>query len=140
MNSILHLALFTFQVIYLNLGRLRRTRNGPWRLSYLTAELPHAPCLSVRRFIIFWINWVAVTWSRYLAALIKWSHIFSSSRLSAEYWAHNDWKGEKKIYELINYKSMDKKTKMYHETIFRINQTNQNFNAKFIMTIKHWLI
>lgn len=35
---------------------------------------------------------------------------------------------------------MDKKPKMYYETISRINQTNQNFNAKFIMIIKHWLI
>lgn len=57
---------------------------------YLIAELPQAPCLSVRMFTIFWMSCVAVTWSRYLAARIRWSHIFSSSRFSAAYWAQLD--------------------------------------------------
>lgn len=60
---------------------------------YLDAELPQAPCLSVRMFTIFWMSCVAVTWSRYLAARIRWSHIFSSSRFSAAYWAQLDWGG-----------------------------------------------
>lgn len=60
---------------------------------YLIAELPQAPCLSVRMFTIFWMSWVAVTWSRYLAARIRWSHIFSSSRFSAAYWAQLDCEG-----------------------------------------------
>lgn len=29
---------------------------------------------------------------------------------------------------------------MYHETIFRMNQTNQNFNAKFVMIINIILV
>lgn len=65
---------------------------GRWRCCfYLIAELPQAPCLSVRMFTIFWMSCVAVTWSRYLAARIRWSHIFSSSRFSAAYWAQLDW-------------------------------------------------
>lgn len=62
---------------------------------YLFAELPQAPCLSVRMFTIFWMSCVAVTWSRYLAARIRWSHIFSSSRFSAAYWAQLDCGGQK---------------------------------------------
>lgn len=67
---------------------------------YLIAELPQAPCLSVRMLTIFWMSCVAVTWSRYLAARIRWSHIFSSSRFSAAYWAQLDCgeqKGKRRI-------------------------------------------
>lgn len=55
-------------------------------------EFPQAPCLSVSMFTIFWMSCVPVIWSLYLAARIKWSHIFSSSRFSAAYWAHWDWR------------------------------------------------
>lgn len=62
---------------------------------YLVAERPQAPCLSVRMLTIFWMSCVAVTWSRYFAARIRWSHILSSSRFSAAYWAQLDWKGNR---------------------------------------------
>lgn len=75
---------------FFNVGFLYQLR------PYLTDELPQAPCLSVRMLTIFWMSWVEVMWSRNLAALIKWSHIFSSSRFSAAYWAQFDWKGKEK--------------------------------------------
>lgn len=53
--------------------------------AYLWASVPQAPCLLVRMLTIFCFNWLAVTWSLCLAALIRWSHIFSSSFLSAAY-------------------------------------------------------
>lgn len=64
-------------------------------LFYLVRELPQAPCLSVRMLTIFWMSCMAVTWSRYLAARIRWSHILSSSRLSAVYCAQEDWRGKR---------------------------------------------
>lgn len=102
---------------------------------YLTAEFPQAPCWSVRMLIIFWISWIAVTWSRYLAALIKWSHIFSSSRLSAEYCAQSDL-NRKKETSINPIKTMEKSFKMHHEIIFNMNWTNQTFSYFYI---PHWL-
>lgn len=58
--------------------------------AYLCASVPQAPCLLVRMLTIFCFSWLAVTWSLCLAALIRWSHIFSSSFLSAAYWAQLD--------------------------------------------------
>lgn len=55
LNSVLHLAMFAFKAIYLHLGCLEE-EGPPCRISYLTVEPPQAPCLSVRRLIIFWIN------------------------------------------------------------------------------------
>lgn len=53
--------------------------------------VPHAPCLLVKMLRIFCFSWFAVTWSLCLAALMRWSHIFSSSLLSAAYWAQLDY-------------------------------------------------
>lgn len=61
-------------------------RGGP----YLWAGVPQAPCLLVRMLTIFCFSWLAVTWSLCLVALMRWSHIFSSSLLSAAYWAQLD--------------------------------------------------
>lgn len=65
-----------------------KTRGG--ELAYLWASVPQAPCLLVRMLTIFCFNWLAVTWSLCLVALMRWSHIFSSSFLSAAYWAQLD--------------------------------------------------
>lgn len=58
--------------------------------AHLCDIVPHAPCLLVRMLRIFCFSWLAVTWSLCLAALMRWSHIFSSSLRSAAYWAQLD--------------------------------------------------
>lgn len=66
--------------------------------AHLCDIVPHAPCLLVRMLRIFCFSWFAVTWSLCLAALMRWSHIFSSSLRSTAYWAQLDWEvGSKKL-------------------------------------------
>lgn len=73
-------------------------QNASWRIiwpassAHLCDIVPHAPCLLVRMLRIFCFSWFAVTWSLCLAALMRWSHIFSSSLRSAAYWAQLDWR------------------------------------------------
>lgn len=83
------------QSSYNSCWRPNTTPRGPtWMCMCVRAHLwacaPQAPCLLVRMLTIFCFNWLAVTWSLCLVALIRWSHIFSSSFLSAAYWAQLD--------------------------------------------------
>lgn len=66
-------------------------------------EDPQAPCLLVRMFKILSTSLDAVTLSRLLAAVIRWSHIFSSSFRSVFDWAHSDW-NKKNILLILKYK------------------------------------
>lgn len=106
---------------------------------YLIAELPQAPCLSVRMFTIFWMSCVAVTWSRYLAARIRWSHIFSSSRFSAAYWAQLDW-GWQKAERCIT-QSAKKKSICAHKTNVSKEQIWKKIDCKMwnvgVLTLRH---
>lgn len=65
--------------------------------AHLCDIVPQAPCLLVRILRIFCFSWLAVTWSRCLAALMRWSHIFSSSLRSAAYWAQLDWRRVERV-------------------------------------------
>lgn len=65
--------------------------------AHLCDIVPQAPCLLVRILRIFCFSWLAVTWSRCLAALMRWSHIFSSSLRSAAYWAQLDWRRAERL-------------------------------------------
>lgn len=53
---------------------------------------PQAPCLLDMIFLTFSSNRLAITLSLLLAAVIKWSHILSSSLRSSSVWAHCDCK------------------------------------------------
>lgn len=52
---------------------------------------PQAPCLLDRILRTFSNNLLAITLSRLRAAVIRWSHILSSSRRSSNVCAHCDW-------------------------------------------------
>lgn len=68
--------------------------------AHLCDIVPHAPCLLVRMLRIFCFSWFAVTWSLCLAALMRWSHIFSSSLRSTAYWAQLDWEVGSKMLNM----------------------------------------
>lgn len=57
--------------------------------TYLFWSWPHAPCLFEIMFIVFSRIFAAMTLSRRRAAVMRWSHIFSSSFRSISVWAHN---------------------------------------------------
>lgn len=61
-------------------------------LAAIGSMYPQAPCLFERMLRIFSIKRLAMTLSRRRAAVIKWSHIRSSSRRSSSDCAHWDWK------------------------------------------------
>ena len=52
---------------------------------------PQAPCLLDRILQTFSNSLLAITLSLLLAAVIRWSHILSSSRRSSSVWAHCDY-------------------------------------------------
>lgn len=81
-----------------NVNLCNQKRRHPEPAAHLCDIVPHAPCLLVRMLRIFCFSWLAVTWSLCLAALMRWSHIFSSSLRSAAYWAQLDWRRSKVRY------------------------------------------
>lgn len=95
-SQILHIFITHFINLYQNLTPYSYScRDRSWDYTvmvYLCDIVPHAPCLLVRMLRIFCFSWLAVTWSLCLAALMRWSHIFSSSLRSAAYCAQLDWR------------------------------------------------
>lgn len=121
---------------HLNNKWLKTFWRAPAFGSYLIAELPQAPCLSVRMFTIFWTSCVAVTWSRYLAARIRWSHIFSSSRFSAAYWAQLDWGGTRQTNASHSLQGLCAQKQMCQK-----GQTGRKIDCKMwnvgVLTLRH---
>lgn len=82
--------LHLIKAIHLNPGLPQKISGQVLKVSlYLTAESPQAPCLSVRMLTTFSDQLSCRSWSRCLLLLSN-DHTSSSSRLSAEYWAHSD--------------------------------------------------
>lgn len=81
-----------FHVSMCVIKKYNSTRSSSASSAHLCDIVPHAPCLLVRMLRIFCFSWFAVTWSLCFAALMRWSHIFSSSLRSAAYWAQLDWR------------------------------------------------
>lgn len=107
-----------------NVNLCNQKRRHPEPAAHLCDIVPHAPCLLVRMLRIFCFSWLAVTWSLCLAALMRWSHIFSSSLRSAAYWAQLDWRRIKVRYNAGVLKEDDQ---------IWLLETKKEFNSSLVL-------